>query len=145
MKKLLLTVLLAIAGITVASAQPAPTPADWHAFNQDHAGAHQERQPLTKQEFLKNANEHFDSMDTNKDGIISPDEMHSFHEQMMLGMPHGDAPKHAGKKHHHGHCPMMGEDDQSAPNGTGSTGHHGMRGHPFTGAGPSEGSGLAQH
>ena len=80
---------IAICVTTAAMANPGMGPGsdrfDWKTKN------------LTRAEALELAGKHFDAMDSNKDGIVTPEERHQAFEKFSKDHPRGE-PRGHGKK-----------------------------------------------
>jgi hypothetical protein len=114
-KKLLVAAMLALTASAGAFAQSSasgavavvhPTAAKPAIFVAEAPQATSAGQParddrtITRDEFLKKAAEHFDAMDANHDGKVTPDERHAFIKAHVAEWnaqhPHHDGPPHDG-------------------------------------------------
>ena len=95
MKRFLTVITLAgaslVSPLVFAQNAPAPGPMQMHAMDMEHPEfrmAH-ELKPIAKADFLKKAEKHFDEMDANHDGVVTPEELRAFHEKRMAGKHRG--------------------------------------------------------
>lgn len=65
-----------------AASRPAPPPGGPHGGPGGPRGPHEDGKSWTRAEAMAKAGQHFDRIDTNKDGVVSPEERKAAHEQM---------------------------------------------------------------
>jgi hypothetical protein len=96
---LVLAATAAVLAISTAQAQPAPPPAFEHGgHSPDRPRDHK---PVTHSEFMQRAEKHFQVLDADKDGAVSPAEIKKFHRthKRMRDTAHPMPPSSKGEVH----------------------------------------------